>query len=78
MAAGEDERQAANVPLLVMTGVTFAAIVGVYAWSAAEQNRIFKAALADLAARRPYPRRRVPVISTTPEPSNEEVAADEH
>jgi HAMP domain-containing protein len=73
MAPDEDERQG-NTPLLVMTGLTFGAIVGVYAWFAWKQNTIFERALTDLAASR----RRGPVIRTTPEPSNEEVAASEH
>lgn len=69
----EDERQG-NTPLLVMTGTAFAAIVGVYAWFAWKQNRIFERALTDLATSRPPGR----VTRITPEPSNEEVAADEH
>lgn len=70
----EDERRDANVPLLIMTGVTFAAIVGVYAWFAWQQNRVFERALTDLATSRRPGR----VTRITPEPSNEEAAADEH
>lgn len=69
MAPDEDERQG-NTPLLVMTGAAFAAIVGVYAWFAWKQNRIFEAALTDLAATR-HPPRRGPLIKSVPEPEEE-------